>query len=273
MKISEQIPRLCPLKYHLDPSREGFWMDSIPDPEDPACYLQKFKSTDSVRVQFWGTITDDTGSAPTIVATLVDVNGVTVQTVTVYSAMTGITADDLIFYRFKYDLSGFDDGTILYSVLSFTDADGERVRVSEPFIVDDTISNTVLLTYSNSRNAYDVNFGATDAIFYLRVEGGFWSEGFTPASKDVAYFNQSHDPQILTSIPFQVKRLTFGDGGGIPNWMADKINRVFSCDTVLVDDVAMVKNEGAKLEPNREKLYPMAGWSIELLEATNNYSD
>lgn len=272
MKVTEHIPRLCPLQYHLDNIKGyGFFNIDIPEPEEPTCYLQKFEITDSIRVQFWGRITDDTGDDPTIVATLVNEAGVVVQTVTVYSAMTGISDDSILFYRFKYDLTDFIN-TILYSVLSFTDADGTRVYVSEPIHVANH-ENTVVLTYNNSRNAFDVNFGATDATFYLRVEGGFYSEGYAPGSKDVVYFNQTHDPVILHSIPFMTKKITFGDGRGIPNWLADKINRIFACDTVLVDEVEMVKNDGAKMEPTRGNLFPMAGWSLELIEGSNNFSD
>jgi len=67
--------------------------------------------------------------------------------------------------------------------------------------------------------------------------------------------------------------LTFGDNYGIPNWLADRINRIFCCSDVLVQNRAVVKVSGAKLEKSFIDRYPMGVWSLDVQDATNSYSD
>lgn len=273
MLISEHFPKAGPLKFHLDNSQgAGFFEIDLPDIEEQVRYFQKFKTADEIRVQLWARITDDTGANPSFVATLVNSDGVAVSTVTIYSALTGVEDESLLFYRCKFPLSGITVMGVHYVSIAVTDSGSTRTYISEPIDIQTEHENTVYLTYTNSRIGFDVNFKATDATFYIRVEGGFWEENFTPASKDLVYFNQSHDAVVLSSIPFTVRKLTIGDAYGIPNWLADKVNRVFACDSVLVDGVAYCKNDGAKMEPVREKQYPMASWNIDLVESVNNYS-
>jgi len=273
MKISEAFAKALPLKFHLDNvNGTGFFENDLADVEEQVRYFQKFATTDEIRVQLWARITDDSGADPTFTATLVNEYGTTILTATVYSALTGVEDESLLFYRFLFSLSSITTYGVHYVVVTVTDADGTRTYVSEPIDIQTSHENTVLLTYNNRRIGFDVNWLATNATFYFRVEGGFWEENFTPATKDVIYFNQSHDPVLLSSVPFCVQKLTIGDAFGVPNWIADKVNRIFACSTVLVDGVGYCKNEGAKMEPAREKQYPMAAWTLELVEATNEYS-
>lgn len=152
--------------------------------------------------------------------------------------------------------------------------------LSEPFeVIEAGYENpeTLLIEYSHDGNDFDVAFWPTGALgvqkfFQLRVEGGVSSDNVTPASKDVFYVDQVHDVVMLDSKPYNVFKFTFGNGRGIPNWMADKINRILSCSYVEIDGTQFLKNDGSKLEATREKGYPLAGWHIELVPATQRYS-
>jgi hypothetical protein len=131
-------------------------------------------------------------------------------------------------------------------------------------------STTILGTYTNVGTlagttviAYALNY------FYHRVYGGFDTNDFTPASKDVVYKDQRFDLTQLDSLPFDCTKLTIGDGGGIPNWQAGIINRILSCSYFNISGRKYIKNEGVKLEKISEKNYPMRGWKIDLADETN----
>ena len=55
--------------------------------------------------------------------------------------------------------------------------------------------------------------------------------------------------------------------------MADKINRLLSCDSILINGVKVVKNDGAKLEVIGSDAYPYVGLNIELLRQEEGYSE
>ena len=105
--------------------------------------------------------------------------------------------------------------------------------------------------------------------YQMRVQGGFLPTEFSPASKDTYYRDQSYDLTNLKSIPYNVQRLTIGDGGGVPNYIADIINRIFACSYLSIDDVAFVKSDGSKFERKGAELIGKAAWKIEVEEAVN----
>jgi hypothetical protein len=149
---------------------------------------------------------------------------------------------------------------------------------SEPISIKSEHQDTIQLVYTNSGNDFDAYFGPNQynigqTSFTLRVEGGFRSDGFQPSSIDNAFYDQTHNATMLSSVPFNVKKITFGTNLGIPNYIVDKINRALSCDTVYVDNQLHQKVDGAKLEKTFLHNYPKGIWTIDLVEGVNNYSD
>jgi hypothetical protein len=65
----------------------------------------------------------------------------------------------------------------------------------------------------------------------------------------------------------------FGCGSGVPNWVGDRLNRIFACDDISIDGTGWMRNDGAKLEATREAGYPFSGWAIELLKVVKEHSD
>jgi hypothetical protein len=114
--------------------------------------------------------------------------------------------------------------------------------------------------------------GTVQKFFRIRIEGGVNSDGFEPGSKDSFYVDQIRDVVMLDSTPFNVYKFLFGNGSGIPNWLADKLNRILSLNYVEINGRQFVKNEGAKFEPIREKGYPFAAWQTELVLAEGKFS-
>ena len=143
---------------------------------------------------------------------------------------------------------------------------------------DTIIDNTVLIACSHDENDFDFKF--IDSVYNVtrtiiqRVEGGFKSDGQLPGGKYTMYQDLQFKPVILNAVPYNTYRLTVGNNIGVPNWVIDKLNRIFSCSSVKIDNVEYTRAEGAKFEPvNRDPFYPSGIWTIDLLKSENPYSD
>jgi len=141
--------------------------------------------------------------------------------------------------------------------------------VSEPQYISETIENTIFFEYTNSYNKFDV-------VFETKINFGFRCDAvigaIDPQSKDTVWEDQPLNLRTINSIPYRQFKLIIGDGYGVPDWVVDKINRVFACDTVMLDGRQYTKAEGAKWEKNEADLYPMRGWKIDIRETNNRYS-
>lgn len=259
------IPALNPIRLiRAGHKYFSLFNESIPFHEEAVCYYQKFSRYDILAFQacinkntyndFFARLIDQTGRvALTITGEEIIPSGGNRSYVEFRSALTGV--DEGVYY-----LEVFFEKGELYSV------------VSEPILIKDQHPDTILIEFGHRENDFDMYFMG-GRKFWLRVEGGFPSSGFTPGAKDTVYRNQEHDTVLLNSTPYSVQKIQFGSGSGIPNWVADKINRIFSCSSTKINGVSWVKNEGAKMEAARESSYPLAGWTLELIDTSNRYSD
>ena len=127
--------------------------------------------------------------------------------------------------------------------------------------------NTMLIEYSCDDNKFDCVFKTTDYMyrFYLRIDGGTKSGDISYNADDVFYSSADRTIYLIDSIPYTVRKYTFGDSLGLPVWLADKINRVLACDSIMIDNIVVVKNDGAKLEAMTSDAYPYVGLKVELL--------
>ena len=264
-----KIPFLNPIQV-LRTTTDYFAYDLIPQHEKKLNYCQKFQNDDYFTFQFRAI----TGAGYTATATLKDIYGNVAKTFTITTKLNQIVTN-YTYFEISSILTGITEG-IYYFSLSVTKTGLSTFNfLSEPIYIAATHENTILLNYSNSVNAFDVCFDGyyTRSIeFQFRIEGGFTSEGFTPASKDTVYQNQIYDNYLIDSVPFFTKKLTIGGSIGIPNWTIEKVNRILSCNTIKINNISYCKNDGAKLEKlGADKFYPFMAWSIEMIESENNY--
>ncbi|KAF0195632.1 MAG: Uncharacterized protein FD166_2805 [Bacteroidetes bacterium] len=270
-----KIPHLNPLHFHRVPDG-SFSYDLIPYFEEKAVYLQKFLGTDTLMFQLQ-LLVDSWNS---VGYRVLDSNG------TEFGTYTGGLAGTLNNYNIWSTrttdniLTGLPEG-IYYIELTIdlivTGNSVIRTYLSEPFEVVKEITDSLLIQYSHDHNAFDIGFypsglAASKRSFQIRLEGGVLSEGFQPGSKDSYFIDQDREVTLLDSQPFNVYRFTFGPSGGIPNWMANKLNRILSLSEVLINGIQYVKNDGSKLESSRDKLYPFAGWVIDLVRVDSEES-
>lgn len=136
--------------------------------------------------------------------------------------------------------------------------------VSEAIYIKEKHTDTMLFEYTNSSNYFDVIFQNKEQ-FRLRCEMALLQ--FKPGSNDVVYEDEPANLLTLSAYPYRVWTLKIGKAIGIPDWMADKINRSLCLDTIKLDGKYYTKNDGAKLEPNGIDEVVTKGWAVELRES------
>lgn len=269
-----KIPYLNPLQFRPYPGK--FACDLIPAHEEQRAYLQKFQKDDRIKFQ----ILLLEGAWEDVSFKVIDIYG------NVAMQSTGLADDQL--YNNEYNVWGNNPENIILDMIDYgiycieiaitiTQAMPVVYFRSEYFEFAPIHEDTLLIEYSHDGNENEMVFVPGGDIekqryFQLRIEGGLNSDGFSPSSKDIYYIDQPREMYLLNSVPFNVYKFTFGNGAGIPNWMVDKLNRIFGLDYVEINGTQFIKNDGAKLESSREKYYPFAGWQIEMVEAGTKLS-
>jgi len=262
------VPLLNPIRFH-QVNIGAFWENDIPTPDyqqSDVRYCQKYATGDVLYLQFVADFVFSSGA----VVTLIDNDETLIETFT----PTEIgTLGTLKVYEIKDALPSVTAG-IHFIKITVDFASGSITMYSEPIYIDTSHDDTIMISYRHGFSVHDCIFGgASLPMFYLRVEGGLKSDGFTPAGKFTQYTDLDYQPVMLQTQPFNLYRYVFGDSRGLPNHVADRINRAFSLDYTYIDGIQYMRNEGAKMERNGDAIYPRAGWTLELLKARNDYSE
>ena len=294
------IPKVSPFDFKkANNGLEAWYKDSLTDLVKQTNYVQIWEAEDPMTFQLkvkFEFLKQTVPPAIPVVADLVDCNEVVYVT---FNASQMGTVDGWTYLHFHKVFQWYQSPVMpsgqfhirLRFTLQTNDVD---VFYSEPINIQQEHENSVLIGYSHSANDYDMIFqrnfitfatqiaaGTKDpysliqsgALYRIRVFGGVYPVDETPASDDVIYTDQTHSNKMLSSQPFNVYRFIFGDNSGLSNWMADKINRVFSCEFVQVDGIYFTKNDGAAIERvYGEQRYPKSAWGLELIPYTNTYS-
>lgn len=219
-------------------------------------YFQKWQKSDTIATPITANI------APTAFV-LVDCTGTTVKAGTIATVASGfITAPD-VQYLLSIALSDVAEG-FYWLKATFGSGGSATVLLSEPLEVATTHKNTAVFNYGNDINEYGIVF-RDGKTFNFRCEAVL--QDFAPGSNEVVFEDQPANMVRLSSNPFRSFKLIIGNAHGVPDWVADKINRIFGCDTVLINGKQFVRPEGAKMDRNGDRSYPMSGWSFDVREA------
>ena len=141
--------------------------------------------------------------------------------------------------------------------------------VSEPQLILAKHQNTILLEYWNSRWHGDVVF-ETGIRFGLRVEGNIGR--VNPGRETKSYSDQKENPTVLSSKGFRTFPLNIGGSRGVPDWMVDKFNLVWTCNHVMIDGKYFAATTESKQEYSEQKNYPMRGITMDVREGYNRGS-
>lgn len=261
-----QIAPLNPLRF-LDPAASNKFdrlssLEQINIYQEKRCYFQKWNLDDATRLQVLSDFefTFDICSIYT--------PGVSVLNVVPIEIPTTIIGQTFKVYEVPIDFSLLGEGDY-YGVITYTNELVQEIELlSEPFEVWPENEETILFTYKNSDNNFSVIFG-TDIEFDFRVEGLI--ANFNPVSDDLIYNDQKRNATLLDSIPYRTFTLFVAGPAGIPEWVADKVNRIMACNMVAIDGDYYEKTEGASWETVRADEYPFVGLQTEIMPVENRF--
>lgn len=141
---------------------------------------------------------------------------------------------------------------------------------SDFFMCLGNLEGTILFRYTNRQNNFDTVFEEQN-LFTFRVDGCFLPQETTFENESENFRDQRYVSRLLSCHIYEIKTLSVGGGGGVPNWVARKLNMIFSLGEVLVDNTSMVRSEGASPELTLlHNDYPLYLYKINLEES---YSD
>lgn len=247
---------LLPNPYHQRPFDETLFAEQIYSFQEERDYYQTFQAGDTIYFQ----AVSDFGA---VQARLINCSGdILVTGVTTAITNTFYTTPNIA-YGCTINLTGVTTG--YYYVQAVVGVGSLEIRlISEPIYIDTDIENTILFEYTHNKNAYGAIFQNKET-FHFRCPAILTD--FQPGVNEIVFEDQPANVVRLSSTPFRSYKLIIGDAYGVPDWVADKINRIFGMDKIWLDGQQFVRADGAKLERNGNRLYPMAGWTLEVREA------
>jgi hypothetical protein len=176
----------------------------------------------------------------------------------------------------------YDPGTYIYESATSLNACQEGVQywfkittgsitlISEPVLIYEDYANSLLIQYKHRKFYADVIF-ETGIEMNMRIPGFLRSK--PPAAKDTLYEDQILDETMIKSVPYRLWEIYMGAGVRVPDYMIDKLNRIFGCSSVRIDGRYYTKNEGFKWEQvDEEQNGTFFAYKGELREMINRNS-
>ena len=141
---------------------------------------------------------------------------------------------------------------------------------SEFDIVGDTcLENTLVLTYSNTRNMYDTVFVGSDGIkddvniyYSFRFVGSLLERANDYGISGEVFSNQDGISRTLSGFVKDQYRLIIGDNWGVPNAFGRHFRNALACNICYLNDIPISITEAASVE--REEIadtYPFFRFS------------
>lgn len=196
-----------------------------------------------------------------------------VATINPTMPVTSITGETYTYYQFNIDWNTIGTGHFYIEVTYTDDTPELQTWLSDDISVAALWADTRLFQYSNSYNVFTAIFN-TGVIFMFRVESIIAK--FSPENDQVIYTDQLHNITKLNSIPFR-NFILFVPGennvGGVPDYMGDRLNWIFSCDQILIDGQYYQNTPGSKWEIKRtpDDGTNMIGLQIPVTEVNNQF--
>lgn len=240
----------------------AFFYDSIRYYEQKEGYCQPYQQSDTIIFQF---MTNDNVHTH-YTAQLLDNNGILYSTIGNPYEFAA-TYDSLSAYRFTVPLYNIDEGTYFFRIQYYDGISETVLVISEPFNVKQIHPKTIRIDYWNSFNDFSYVF-ESGVIPQIRVHGTVTE--VKSDSKFNVYEDQPLNTEMVSGIAFRRYKVEFGHGTkGIPEWMIDKLQRVFLCDTVKIDGHEVTRDSGKQFEGGRNDGLPLSHVSLEFRERYN----
>lgn len=261
------IPRLNPVSfYDRNPNQPLQYSSRHMDDwmfenqhESHAAYRQKWTVHDNVRFQF-------ESNFAAIQLNVIDCNEQVIVTHNAVQRKINKFIPGYYVYEINFSMGSLTPGVYWFQLV----LGGTKKMISEPQEVAEELPNTMLFEYFNSRFHGDVLF-ETNIRFSFRVE--MLMRKFEPGTESTMYRDQRLNPTVLTSTPFRSWELYIGRKSGVPDWVAERINWIFSCDNVLIDGKPYAVLDDSTLEPlENDPGYPLRVFTMQVQEGINRAS-
>lgn len=233
--------------------------------QDRRYYQQKVQRSDRLRLML------SASALTSISLTIIDTTGAVVDTIAtpLQVDVPGNTDDaggQMTTYLFKApDYSALTDDGTYYLVLTITWLDAEVWRWrGEPMSVADFHPGTIRIDYRNTTNTDGSYFQQLPCTYTIRVEAAI--ANMQAVATATVYEDQGPNTVQLDRQAKRQWTLYVGHSGrGIPDWMLDRLNRIFCLNRLLFDGKRYVAAEGA--DWNRGAGDPLFTASIDITEA------
>lgn len=174
-------------------------------------------------------------------------------------------------YQTTYDVTDVPTDGIyfLYQRVNLLGIDWHAL--SEPIYIKDKWKDTLKIKYKHSFNDYDVMF-TTGIEFLFRCECDIPPNEIEFKRDTTEYINQTRNIYLLNGIPYRILNFNIANEPGVAPWVIDLLNRIFCCDSLVIQNRKFVAKPGSDIEMTKVKSYPLVGGTQDLLEAQNSYS-
>lgn len=181
-----------------------------------------------------------------------------------------IYLDDTFAYEIRMALAGLPNGCYRLMLEVGSGSDKQTFYSPCQYVYDGQIPDTIYVEYNHSESKADVLF-ETGIVFGRRFYGVFGK--LDPGRSDERYRDQTHNPEVLSSVPFRQWPVHFGGDWGLTDDDIDLLNRIMGCDTVKFDNVLFGISDNAKFEfTDPDDQYRKRGLKIVVEEGVNRNS-
>lgn len=174
-----------------------------------------------------------------------------------------------VVYQTIFDVSDLDDQDIFL----YQDAGVLGEAISEPISIAVSHENVLLYQYKNSFNKEDTAWttGLTLSFF---CESDI--QDYEPKVEKNDFVNQVHDTTLIDGTTYREFQLKIGDTkngrSGVAEYVLEILNKIFNCDSVLINGIGYTAKTGSEIKVTRVPTYPLVGGTLDITPSKNTGS-
>lgn len=245
---------------------DEFYFRNINSWEEKRIWFQPYQKGDIIYIQFLGIDTTPTAVYTTY---LIDKDNQIVNTYAV-TEPTGTVINGQIIKECSIPLYNVDEGYYRVVIRCRTTITGTpsvneyAFVISEPIHVKERHENSQLIKYKHSEYTQGTFF-EFGLEYQLRTYGVVHE--LVTQSKFEVYEDEPMNLTLLSGVPYRLWTWGIGgDGNPIPEWFADKIERLSLCDSLEIDGKNYTRSADSKLEANRKQRTGLCSYKLPLRE-------
>ena len=249
-------------KYFTKHFDEWLFMERLNYWQQRESFHRPWQVEDIINLQFESTFDP-------IIVELLDKYGIPRITLPALTGMPNQYIPGTYSFEVEMSLAGLPTGCYVMRITAGSGVGQKILRSDVLFVSATPLKYSLCLEYWNSRYHEDVLF-ETGIKFQYRTWGNI---GFLePTRRDELYRDQRNNPALLNSKTGRQFPVFFGDHRGCTDDEIDLLNRIWSCDNVLIDNKAYCIADGSKFEFIVVDKYPKRGVKLTVEEGINRNS-